>query len=155
MRIVKHSPNATEDSVYRAPMMFVATFYLLLLVWTIVCVSLISLKANQWGWANLSTLLMIVFILVYTWYFSTAISYKIVVAGNGFIRLTSFRRTIQTDASKIGLVEGPHLPVGFLRLRLEREKAYMFCIIGDEAFKKTLSVIRAANPDAKFKRLEP
>lgn len=154
-RIVKHPPNATETSVYRAPMIFVAAFYLVLGSWTIVCVSLMGLKANQWGWANLSTVLMIAFILVYTWYFSTAISYKIVVAGNGCIRLTSFRRTIETDAAKIGLIEGPHLPVGFLRLRLDREKAYMFCIIGDEVFKRTLSIIRTANPDAKFKRLKP
>jgi len=136
-------------------MIFVATFYLLLVAWTIVCVSLIGLKANQWGWANLSTLLMVAFILAYTWYFSAGISYQIVVRDDGWIRLTSFRRTIEADAGKIGLVEGPHLPVGFLRLRLEREKAYMFCVIGDEAFKRALSVIRAANPDAKFKRLVP
>jgi hypothetical protein len=152
---VKQSPGATENSVYRAPMMFVALFYLLLLAWTIVCVSLMGLRANQWSWANLSTLLMIAFILAYTWYFATAISYKIVIGDDGCIRLTSFRRTIEADAAKIGLVEGPHLPVGFLRLRLEREKVYMFCVIRDDAFKKTLSVIRTASPDAKFKRLEP
>jgi hypothetical protein len=116
---------------------------------------LIGLKANQWGWANLSTLLMIAFILAYTWYFSAAISYRVVVRDDGCIRLTSFRRTIEADAAKIRLIEGPHLPVGFLRLRLEREKAYMFCVIRDEAFKRTLSLIRAANPDIKFKRLEP
>jgi hypothetical protein len=32
-------------------MMFVALFYLLLLAWTIVCVSLMGLRANQWSWA--------------------------------------------------------------------------------------------------------
>jgi len=154
-RIVKHPPNATDNSVYRAPVMFVATFYLLLGAWTIVCVSLIGLKANQWGWANLSTLLMIAFILAYTWYFSVAISYKMVLRDDGFIQLTSFRRIIAADVKKIRLVEGPRLPVGFLRLRLEREKLYMFCVIRDEAFKSTLAVIRAANPDAKFKGLEP
>jgi len=154
-RIVKYPPNATDNAVYRAPVMFVAAFYLLLGAWTIVCLSLIGLKASQWGWANLSTLLMIAFILASTWYFSAAISYQIVVRDDGCIQLTSFRRTIEADAGKIGLVEGPHLPVGFLRLRLEREKAYMFCVIGDEAFKKALAVIRAANPEAKFKRLEP
>jgi len=154
-RIVKHPPNATDNSVYRASVMFVATFYLLLGAWTIVCVSLIGLKANQWGWANLSTLLMIAFILAYTWYFSVAISYKMVLRDDGFIQLTSFRRIIEADVKKIRLVEGPRLPVGFLRLRLEREKLYMFCVIRDEAFKSTLAVIRAANPDAKFKGLEP
>jgi hypothetical protein len=150
-RVVKLSQSANENSVYRAPIMFVATFYFLLAVWSLVCVSLIALKASQWGWANLSTLFMMAFILVYTWYFSVAISYQITVRGDGWIQLTSFRRTIEADAGKIRLVEGPRLPVGFLRLRLEREKAYIFCVISDEAFIKIVSLIRAANPDARFK----
>ena len=154
-RLVKHSQNANDHSAYRAPIIFVATFYLLLVAWTLVCFSLIALKASQWGWANLSTLLMMLFILAYTWYFSVAISYQISVRDDGFIRLTSIRRTIEADAKKIGLVEGPRLPIGFLRLRLEREKAYLFCVVRDEALKKTLSVIRTANPDARFKGLEP
>jgi hypothetical protein len=98
---------------------------------------------------------MIAFILAYIWYFSVAISYKIVVRDDGYIQLTSFRRTIEEDGGKIRLLEGPHLPIGFLRLRHEREKFYMFCVIRDAAFKKTLSVIRAANTDAKLKGLEP
>ena len=151
---MKQSPNAMDNAVYRAPMIFVATFYFLLAVWTLVCVSLIALKASQWGWANLSTLFMIAFILVYTWYFSAAISYQIMAREDGWIQLTSFRRTIEADAGKIRLVEGPRLPVGFLRLRLEREKAYIFCVIRDEAFKRIVSVIRSANPDAKFKSLD-
>lgn len=153
-KIVKYPPDATENTIYRAPMIFVAIFYLLLAAWTLVCISLIGLKAGRWGWENLSTLLMIAFILAYTWYFSTAIFYKIVARDDGCILLKSLRRTIESDAVKIGLLEGPHLPVGFLRLRLEREKVYLFCVIRNEGFKKMLAVIRTANPHAKFKRLE-
>jgi len=98
---------------------------------------------------------MIAFILAYTWYFSVAISYKMLLRDDGSIQLTSFRRIIEADAKKIRLVEGPRLPFGFLRLRLEREKVYAFCVIRDEGFKKMLAVIRAANPDAKFKGLAP
>jgi len=152
--MVKQLPNVTANSAYRAPVLFVTAFYFLLGAWTVVCVSLIALKASQWGWANLSTLFMIAFILAYTWYFSVAISYKMRVTDDGFIQLTSFRRTIEADAKKIRLVEGPRLPIGFLRLRLEREKVYLFCVLRDESFKKILSVIRAANPDAKFKGVE-
>jgi hypothetical protein len=152
-RIVKHSPGSTDNHVYRAPVIFVATFYLLLAGWTLVCVSLIALKVSQWSWANLSTLFMIVFILVYTWYFSITISYQIKVKDDGSIQMTSFRRTIVADAGKIRLAEGPRLPLGFLRLRMEREKAYIFCVISDEAFKRIVSLIRSANPDAKFKGL--
>jgi hypothetical protein len=152
-RIVKYSLDATDHCVYRAPVIFVAGFYLLLLTWTIVCVSLIGLRADRWGWENLPSLLMIAFILAYTWYFSAAIAYQIGVGDDRRIRLTSFRRIIEADVAKITLVEGPHLPVGFLRLRLEREKAYLFCVIGDAAFKRTLAAIRAANPQARFRRL--
>lgn len=152
--MVKQLPNVTDNSAYRAPVLFVTAFYFLLGAWTVVCVSLIALKASQWGWANLSTLFMIAFILAYTWYFSVAISYKMLVTDDGFIQLTSFRRTIEADAKKIRLVEGPRLPIGFLRLRLEGEKVYLFCVLRDESFKKILSVIRAANPDAKFKGVE-
>jgi hypothetical protein len=152
-RMVKHLPNVTANSAYRAPVLFVTAFYFLLGAWTVVCISLIALKASQWGWANLSTLFMIAFILAYTWYFSVAISYKMLATDDGIIRLTSFRRTIEADAKKIRLVEGPRLPIGFLRLRLEREKVYLFCVLRDESFKKILSIIRKANPDAKFRRL--
>jgi hypothetical protein len=153
-RMVKHLPNVTANSAYRAPVLFVTAFYFLLGAWTVVCISLIALKASQWGWANLSTLFMIAFILAYTWYFSVAISYKMLATDDGIIRLTSFRRTIEADAKKIRLVEGPRLPIGFLRLRLEREKVYLFCVLRDESFKKILSIIRAANPDVKFKGVE-
>ena len=153
-RIVKHPPGSTDNLVYRAPLIFVATFYLLLAAWTVVCLSLMMLKVSQWNWANLSTLFMIAFILVYTWYFSITISYQITIRDDGSIQMTSFRRTIQADAGKIRMAEGPRLPLGFLRLRLEREKAYIFCVVRDEAFKKVVSFIRAANPDAKYKGLD-
>ena len=153
-REVKLSQSVKDNALYRAPLTFVAVFYLLLAGWTLVCVYLLALKASQWGWANLTTLFMIAFILVYTWYFSVAISYQITVRADGWIQLTSFRRTIEADARSIRLVEGPRLPVGFLRLRLEREKAYIFCVIGNEAFKRMVAVIRAANPDARFKSLD-
>jgi len=152
-KIVKHPPGSADNPVYRAPVIFVAAFYLLLAAWTLVCLSLIALKVGQWSWANLTTLFMIAFILVYTWYFSVAISYQITVRDDGSIQLTSFRRTIEADARTISLIEGPRLPVGFLRLRLEREKAYIFCVISNQAFIRIVSLIRTANPDAKFKGL--
>lgn len=153
-RVVKKSQIADNSTVYRASTLFVAIFYLLLAVWTFVCLSLIAINVDQWGWANLSTLFMMAFILVYTWYFSVAISYRIRIRADGWIQLTSFRRTIEANARTIRLVEGPRLPIGFMRLRLEREKAYLFCIIRDEAFKRIVSVLRAASPDARFKSLD-
>jgi hypothetical protein len=51
------------------------------------------------------------------------------------------------------LIEGPHLPIGFIRFRLEREKAYLFCVAKDKELQKILFAIRKANPDIKFKNL--
>jgi hypothetical protein len=147
-------PKATTKSyVYQAPILYVAIFYTLLTAWAIVCVISLGFSFNKWGLANFFQLFMFAFVLFYTCYFSAAISYKIEVWDEGDIRLTSFRRTIDTHAEDIPTVEGPHFPVGFIRFRLEREKAYLFCLTNNEVFKKILSVIRNANPDIKFKNL--
>jgi len=50
-------------------------------------------------------------------------------------------------------VEGPYLPIGFIRFRLEREKAYLFGVPRNRDLQEVLSVIRKTNPDIKFKNL--
>jgi hypothetical protein len=72
---------------------------------------------------------------------------------DGILRLTSFRRILRVDPKKMELIEGPHLPIGFIRFRLEREKAYLFCVVKDRELQKILFAIRQANPDIKFKNL--
>jgi len=98
-------------------------------------------------------LIMIAFILVYMCYFALGISYKVEVWEDGRIRLTSFRRTVHARADDIPYVEGPQLPLGFIRFRLEREKGYLFSVTNDASLRKVLSVIKAANPDIRFKNL--
>jgi len=72
---------------------------------------------------------------------------------DGKLELFSFRRLISTHSTKIAMVEGPHLPLGFIRFRLEREKAYLFGIPRNRDLQQVLSVIRKTNPDVKFKGL--
>ncbi len=151
MAIDPETPS--KSHVYQAPALFVGIFYLLLAAWVVVCLVFINSIFNEFGLAGLFRLFMIVFILIYMCYFASAISYKIEVWDEGHIRLTSFRRIINTHAEEIPIVEGPHLPVGFIRFRLEREKAYLFCLMNNEFLKKALSVIRNANPDINFKNL--
>jgi hypothetical protein len=147
-------PKATKKSyVYQAPLLYVAIFYVLLAAWALVCVTSLGSSLNTWGVGNLFQLFMIAFVLFMTCYFSVAISYRIEVGDKGSIQLTSFRRIIKTRAEEIPLVEGPHFPIGFIRFRLEREKAYLFCLVNNESLKKVLSVIRAANPHIKLKGL--
>jgi hypothetical protein len=51
------------------------------------------------------------------------------------------------------VVEFPRVGLGFIRFRLEREKAYLFCLTHD-AFRKTvLAAIKSANPDIMVKGL--
>jgi hypothetical protein len=138
---------------YQAPMIYMGIFYAMLVAWTIICVLLIGFKVTQLEWSNLFQLFMFAFIIVMTWYFSTGISYRVNMEEDGTLRLTSFRRILRIDSRKIELIEGPRLPIGFIRFRLEREKAYLFCVVRSEELQKILLAIRKANPDIKFKNL--
>ena len=146
-------PN--KEYVYHAPIIFVGLFYVLLLVWTAVCVVLIGSKTLSAGWP-LFQLLMIAFVLGYTWYFSLGIAYRISVNRKGTVELTSFRRVLHVKVDAISLVEGPRLaliPYSFIRFRLEREKAYLFCRITDDELQQVLKKMRSANREMKFKGL--
>jgi hypothetical protein len=142
-----------KDYLYQAPTLFVGIFYLLLLLWTAVCVVMIGSKTLSAGWP-LFQLLMVAFVLGYTWFFSLGISYRIYINEKGMIEFTSFRRVLSFKADAISLVEGPRLaliPYSFIRFRLEREKAYLFCRITDDELQQVLKKMRSANREMKFK----
>ncbi len=147
--MIKKSLDSTKTFVYRAPLIYVGLFYLVLLAWTVISVLYIGAKE----WINWTQLFMVAFIFVMTWYFSMGISYKVEINDDGKLELFSFRRLISTHSTKIAMVEGPYLPLGFIRFRLEREKAYLFGVPRNRDLQKVLSVIRKTNPDIKFKNL--
>jgi len=134
-------------------MIYMGIFYAMLVAWTIICILLIGFKVTQSEWGNLLQLFMIAFIIAMTWYFSMGISYRVNMEEDGTLRLTSFRRILRVDSRKMELIEGPHLPIGFIRFRLEREKAYLFCVVKNRELQKILLAIRKANPEIKFKNL--
>lgn len=141
--------------VYQAPVLFVVIFFGVLIVWTVVCLLVIGSIGISPGWP-LARSLMIAFIMVYTWYFSLAISYKVSITPEGDIELTSFRRVIRVHAEEIGMVEGPKwalIAYGFIRFRLEREKAYLYSCTSDEEIQKILKIMREVNEDVVFKGL--
>jgi hypothetical protein len=105
------------------------------------------------GWVNWLQLFMVAFIFVMTWYFSMGISYRVEINDKGNLELTSFRRVIRIHATKIAMVEGPRLPLGFIRFRLEREKAYLFGVPKNRDLQQILSIILKTNPDIRFKNL--
>jgi hypothetical protein len=147
--------NSKKYEPYQAPVFFVGLFYVLLLAWTVVCIVMIGSKALQAGWP-LFQLFMIAFVLGYTWYFSLGISYKFMAGDGAEIELTSFRRVIRVNAKDVAMVEGPRfaiIPYAFIRFRLEREKAYLFCCITDSTFQENLQILRTSNPGMKFRGL--
>ncbi len=151
---MKKKPQTLTDAQrYQAPMIYMGIFYAMLVAWTIICILLISFKMTQSEWGNLLQLFMIAFIIAMTWYFSMGISYRVNVEEDGTIQLRSFRRILRIHSQKMEFIEGPHLPIGFIRFRLEREKAYLFCVAKDKELQKVLLAIRKANPDIKFKNL--
>jgi hypothetical protein len=147
--MIQKSPDSTKTFVYRAPTIYVSLFYLLLVAWTVISILFMGTK----GWINWTQLFMVAFILVMTWYFSLGISYKVGINDDGKLELISFRRLISIHSTKIVMVEGPHLPLGFIRFRLEREKAYLFGVPKNRDLQQILEIIRKTNPDVRFKNL--
>jgi len=150
------TPFLQKEHIYDAPVLYAGLFYLLLAAWTVVSIYLLGTKALKAGGWPMSQLLMIVFVLAYTWYFSLAIAYKIAVHPDGRVVLTSVRRTLDIPAENISMLEGPRLtilPFGFIRLRLAREKAYLFIMITDEPLHRVLAALHRSNPEMKFKGL--
>ena len=95
--MIKNSSDSTKTFVYRAPLIYAGLFYLILLAWTVFCVSIMGAK----GWINWVQLFMVAFIFVMTWYFSLGISYKVEINDDGKLELTSFRRVIRIHSTKI------------------------------------------------------
>ena len=150
---MNHSEFSSKAYFYHSPLIFTGIFFLVLLVWTGVCILLISSIEFSYGWA-LARMFMIAFVMIYAWYFALGISYKIGITELGDIELTSFRRVVRVNAEIIGMVEGPKwalIPYGFVRFRLEREKAYIFCRITDPGFDQYMQIMKTVNPDMVLK----
>jgi len=150
--------NLTEPTIkyeYKAPSSYVGVFFLLLAGWTIASAILLSGRELRAEIGEIGQWLMILFVVAYTWYFSFGISYKVSLDHEGTVVLTSFRRTIKTKAERIEMIEAPHFFFGFVRFRLEREKAYLFAIPSNENLRRVLMTIRRINPDLKAKGAVP
>jgi hypothetical protein len=143
----------TTPHRYQAPAIFMGIFYVALIAWTLACIFLIGLKVARSEWGDLFQLFMIAFIMAMTWYFSMGVYYRIQVEEDGTLQLTSFRKILKTHSRKMVFIEGPPLPLGFIRFRMEGEKAYLFCVVKNAELQKILLALWKANPDLKFKKL--
>ena len=144
-----------KSYVYEAPAVFVIVFYSMIAAWSVVSVYLIGTKALSANWP-VGQLAMVGFIIAYTWYWCLGISYRIEVGENGDIELKSFRRVLRLAPGDVTVVEGPRLsfiPTVFVRFRLAREKAYLFCVISNGDLSEVLRSMHRNNRDLSFKGL--
>jgi hypothetical protein len=141
--------------VYEAPAAFVIVFYGIIAAWSGVSVYLIGTKALSANWP-VGQLAMVGFIIAYTWYWCLGISYRIEVSEEGGIELKSLRRVLRLEPGDVTVVEGPRLsfiPTVFVRFRLAREKAYLFCVISSSDLSEVLRSMHRNNRDLAFKGL--
>jgi hypothetical protein len=147
--------KSSKSYIYEAPAVFVIVFYVMIAAWSGVSVYLIGTKALSANWP-VGQLAMVGFIIAYTWYWCLGISYRIEVSEKGRIELKSFRRVLRLEPDDVTVVEGPRLsfiPTVFVRFRLAREKAYLFCVISSVELSEVLRSMHRNNQDLSFKGL--
>ena len=153
--MTRHQQKHIKSVSYTAPAIFMATFYILLLLWTVVCSAFLYLKFDGISWP-IGQWLVILGLILITWFFSSGIYYKISIDSEGNLELKSFRKAIRVSAEHIQVAEGPPFGVsaiGFLRLKLPKEKAFIFCLFRNEVFREVISLMKKTNPYIHFKWL--
>ncbi len=151
--ISKATKEASVYSVYLAPQSFVFTFYGLLIAWTLISLSLIGFKAISAQWP-VGQLVMIGFVISYTWYWCLGIAYRIVVSDTGDIELKSLRGIQHLKPTDVYAVESPRIyfiPTVFVRFRLARGRAYMFSLINSVDLSEVFRAMHENNKDLHFK----
>ncbi|MBT4087742.1 MAG: hypothetical protein HN580_25985 [Deltaproteobacteria bacterium] len=139
---------------YQAPVIFIGIFYLILAGWILFSLTYLEKIFTKLQISTTFGFVMVIFIIILTCYFALGISYKIQVTKNGDIRLTSLRKVINTSTEVVFNIEGPRLPIGFLRFRLQKEKAYLFYVANQTDIQAVLKTIRLADADINFKHLD-
>ena len=142
--------------VFQAPALFMTVFYGLLLVWTIGTIPLIVLKFQQ-GWFRGDWLyaLMIGFFYLFTWFWSLGLFYRIALDAEGRIEMKSLRRRLDISAKEVRIIEGSRFSggFGFIRMKLPKESAYLFCHRLDGDLVEIFREIRRMNPLIRTARI--
>ena len=145
-----------RNAVFQAPAVFMAVFYGILLVWTVGTVPLIYAKFERGGFhGDWLFAVMIAFFYLYSWFWALGLFYRINLGAEGQIRLRSLRRTLEISAKQVRAIEGSRFPggFGFMRMKLPRESAYLFCHRLDGDLEEILREIRRINPLIRTARI--
>jgi hypothetical protein len=145
-----------KNRVFQAPALFMTVFYGLLLVWTVGTIPLIVLKFQQ-GWFRGDWLYaaMIGFFYLFTWFWSLGLFYRIALDAEGRLEMRSLRRTLGISAKEVHLIEGSKFSggFGFIRMKLPRESAYLFCHRKNDDLEEIFREIRRINPLIRTARI--
>jgi energy-coupling factor transporter transmembrane protein EcfT len=136
---------------YEAPTALVAAFYLFLIAWTCVAVLFLVARAARSELGDILQFMMIVGVLCFTWYFSLGVFYRIKLEADGSILLSGVRRTHTLLPREIEAIEGPFLPLGFIRFKSGRERFYLLCSVRNANLHAILKRIGEINPGIHFK----
>jgi hypothetical protein len=143
--------------IYQAPMVYVRIFYGMLALWAMGTAPFIVQKFQQglfrqdWLYA-----FMIGFFYLFTWFWSLGLYYRITLEAEGQIQMKSLRRTLMIlSARQIHIIEGSRFSggFGFIRFKLRRESAYLFCHRRNNDIEEILREIRRMNPLVKTVRI--
>lgn len=153
---MESDPKAEEGIAFQVPVPYRAAFYGILLVWTVGTIPPIWMKFQrdvfQGDWLFG---VMIAFFYAYTWYWAAGLFYRVDVEEGGKVRLKSIRRTLVVPMVQINTIEGSRLPggFGFVRMKLPRESAYLFCHRREAGLEEIFRRIRSANPLLRTARI--
>ena len=136
---------------YEAATALVAAFYLFLIAWTCVAVLFLVARAARSELGDILQFMMIVGVLCFTWYFSLGIFYRIRLEPDGSILFAGARRTLRLQPREIEAIEGPFLPIGFIRFKSGRERFYLLCWVKNADLLAILKRIGEINPGIHFK----
>lgn len=145
-----------KERIYQAPALFIAVFFGLLAIWTVGTAPLLILRFQQ-GVFREDWLywFMIVFFYLFTWFWSLGLFHRVALDADGRIQMRSLRRTLEISAQQVHAIEGSRLfgGFGFIRFKLFRESAYLFCHRRDSEIDEILREIRRINPLVKTLRI--
>jgi len=153
---VQEGQKTGDKVVFQAPLLFLAIFYGVLLVWTVGTVPPIYLKFQRGGFSgDWLYALMIVFFYLYTWFWALGLFYFVSLDAEGEVVLKSIRRRLAFSVKRLHAVEGSRFPggFGFVRFKLPRESGYLFCHRRNGVLDEILAGIRKMNPLVRTVRI--
>lgn len=142
-----------QGVIYKAHKGVITAFYAVLTAWTLISVPLIIGKFSR---MDALWLIMIAFVVLFTWYWSLGLIYGIEIKGNQTLVLKSFRKQVLCTLAEIRRIEAPpsRIEIGFLRLRFAKNTYYMFFNYSDD-LRKILAIIKSQNPNIQFVKFSP